>query len=104
MRCADRDRPVFISGVDESIELLGRLFGHSYMLTPEGIRVAIFYTKLRGRLLRPLLDTDQPPIPILSFVAPWPSSSACLATTSRTLDWERPPETCHKTRDLGTKK
>ena len=32
-----------------------------YLLTPDGIRVAVFYTKLRNRLLRPLLDADKPP-------------------------------------------
>jgi predicted MarR family transcription regulator len=28
---------------------------HSYSLTPDGVRVAIFYTKLHRRLLRPLV-------------------------------------------------
>jgi len=37
---------------------------NSYALTPEGIRVAVFYTKLQGRLLRPLLEADKPPAPI----------------------------------------
>jgi len=37
---------------------------NSYVLTPEGIRVAVFYTKLQGRLLRPLLEADKPPAPI----------------------------------------
>jgi hypothetical protein len=37
---------------------------NSYSLTPEGIRVAVFYTKLHGRLLRPLLEADKPPAPI----------------------------------------
>jgi hypothetical protein len=37
---------------------------NSYALTSEGIRVAVFYTKLHGRLLRPLLDADQLPAPI----------------------------------------
>jgi hypothetical protein len=37
---------------------------NSYTLTPEGIRVAVFYTKLRGRLLGPLLEADQPPAPL----------------------------------------
>ena len=36
---------------------------HSYVLTPEGQRVAAFYTKLDRRLLRPLLDADKPPAP-----------------------------------------
>ncbi|MDQ6674865.1 MAG: hypothetical protein M3069_29695 [Chloroflexota bacterium] len=31
------------------------------MLTADGIRVAIFYTKVYGRLIRPLLAVDQPP-------------------------------------------
>ena len=36
-----------------------------YVLTPQGIRVAVFYTKIHSRLLRPLLaSADQPPAPI----------------------------------------
>ena len=34
-----------------------------YRLTGDGLRFAIFYTKLHDRLLRPLLATDQPPAP-----------------------------------------
>jgi predicted MarR family transcription regulator len=34
---------------------------NTYTLTPDGIRVAVFYTKLRNRLLRPLLEADRPP-------------------------------------------
>jgi hypothetical protein len=34
---------------------------NTYQLTGEGIRVAVFYTKLQNRLLRPLLDADKPP-------------------------------------------
>ncbi|MGI9119727.1 MAG: hypothetical protein ACR2G7_06350 [Acidimicrobiales bacterium] len=37
---------------------------NTYLLTPEGIRVAVFYTKLQNRLLRPLLATDHPPAPL----------------------------------------
>jgi len=33
----------------------------TYILTSDGIRVAVFYTKLKHRLLRPLLDADKPP-------------------------------------------
>jgi hypothetical protein len=36
---------------------------NTYVLTPDGIRVAVFYTKLQNRLLRPLLDADKPPAP-----------------------------------------
>ena len=35
----------------------------TYDLTPEGQRVAIFYTKVHDRLLRPLIAADQPPAP-----------------------------------------
>jgi hypothetical protein len=34
-----------------------------YRLTGDGLRFLIFYTKLRDRLLRPLLAADQPPAP-----------------------------------------
>ena len=37
---------------------------NTYTVTPEGIRVAVFYTKLRARLLVPLLNADRPPAPI----------------------------------------
>jgi predicted MarR family transcription regulator len=35
-----------------------------YALTPDGLRVALFYSKLRARLLGPLLEADQPPAPL----------------------------------------
>jgi hypothetical protein len=35
-----------------------------YALTADGLRFAIFYTKLHDRLLRPLLAADQPPAPV----------------------------------------
>ena len=34
-----------------------------YVLTPDGAKVAVFYTKLHNRLLRPLLAADQPQAP-----------------------------------------
>ena len=34
-----------------------------YVLTPDGTRFAIFYTKLHNRLLRPLMAADQPQAP-----------------------------------------
>ena len=37
---------------------------NTYVLTSEGIRVAVFYTKLRNRLVEPLLDADKPPAKI----------------------------------------
>ena len=36
---------------------------NTYDLTPEGQRVAVFYTKVHDRLLRPLIAADQPPAP-----------------------------------------
>jgi hypothetical protein len=36
---------------------------HRYMLTSDGIRIAIFYTKIYNRLLIPLTAADQPPAP-----------------------------------------
>ncbi len=42
-----------------------RRIGHPnrYVLTPDGLKVAVFYTKLHNRLLRPLLAADQPQAP-----------------------------------------
>jgi len=37
---------------------------NTYRLTPDGLRVAVFYTKLHRRLLGPLLEADRPPAPI----------------------------------------
>ena len=37
---------------------------NTYVLTADGIRVAVFYSKLQNRLLRPLLEADKPPAPI----------------------------------------
>ena len=35
-----------------------------YILTADGQRAALFYTKVHNRLLRPLLAADQPPAPL----------------------------------------
>jgi predicted MarR family transcription regulator len=44
--------------------LITRLHGtNTYTLTDQGIRVAVFYTKVRDRLLGPLLEADKPPAP-----------------------------------------
>jgi predicted transcriptional regulator len=44
--------------------LIDRIPGKNrYRLTDDGLRFAIFYTKLYDRLLRPLLAADQPPAP-----------------------------------------
>jgi hypothetical protein len=48
-----------LNGVIERIE-----GSNTYLLTTDGQRVAIFYTKVYGRVLRPLLAADAPPAPI----------------------------------------
>ena len=51
-------RRLRLKGLIRRIERTNR-----YVLTPEGIRVAVFYTKLHNRLLGPLLAADRPPAP-----------------------------------------
>lgn len=42
--------------------LIHRITGRNrYILTPDGLRFAIFYSKVHNRLLRPLMAADQPP-------------------------------------------
>ncbi len=51
---------------------------NTYTVTPEGIRVAVFYTKIHSRLLRPLIAAgNQPPAP--------PELRHALATIDRTI-------------------
>ena len=50
----------------------------TYVLTDEGMRVALFYTKLRDRVLDPLLEADQPQAP--------PKLRAALRTIQRAVD------------------
>ncbi len=51
-------RRLRLTGLIRRIEHTNR-----YVLTPDGLKVAIFYTKLHNRLLRPLLAADQPQAP-----------------------------------------
>jgi hypothetical protein len=37
---------------------------NTYTLTPDGLRIAIFYSKVHARILRPLLAADHPPAPL----------------------------------------
>lgn len=59
--------------------LIERIPGtNTYALTPDGLRVAVFYTKVHGRLLRPLIAAgDQPPAPL--------ELRRALATIDRTI-------------------
>jgi hypothetical protein len=59
--------------------LIRRIDGtNRYVLTPDGIKVAVFYTKLHNRLLRPLLAADQPQAP--------PGLRAALRTIDQHVD------------------
>ena len=49
-----------------------------YQLTPEGIRIAVFYTKIYNRMLVPLTAAHQPQAP--------PELRATLATITRHVD------------------
>ena len=37
---------------------------NTYQLTPDGQRIAVFYTKVHDRLLRPLIAANAPPAPV----------------------------------------
>ena len=74
--------------------LIRRLDGtNTYLLTPEGVRFAAFYTKVHHRLLGPLLAADQPPARS-SCAAPSRPSTTPSTTTSTTPASDPPPETC----------
>jgi hypothetical protein len=51
-------RRLRLAGLIRRIEHTNR-----YVLTPDGVKMAVFYTKLHNRLLRPLLAADQPQAP-----------------------------------------
>jgi len=51
-------RRLRLAGLIRRIEHTNR-----YVLTPDGTRFAVFYTKLHNRLLRPLMAAGQPPAP-----------------------------------------
>ena len=74
---------------------------NTYTLTPDGIRVAVFYTKVHDRLLRPLLDAPTNHPHPSSSDAPSPPSTTSSTTTSPTPASEPPPETCHKIQKPG---
>ena len=51
-------RRLRLAGLIRRIEHTNR-----YVLTPDGIKFVVFYTKLHNRLLRPLMAADQPKAP-----------------------------------------
>jgi hypothetical protein len=79
---------------------LTRRIEHSnrYVLTAEGVRVVVFYTKLYNRLLGPLLAADRPPAHPTS-ATPCASSTAGSTPTSNTPAWASPHETCLNLQD-----
>ncbi len=69
-----------------------RVGNNSCTPTPDGIRVAVFDTKLRTRLLRPRLEASKPPLSS-SFLAPWPSRARArllLHERSSLRRWVKP--------------
>jgi hypothetical protein len=66
-------RRLRLAGLIRRIEHTNR-----YTITPDGIRVAVFYTKVHNRLLRPLLAADQPQAP--------PQLRAALHTIDQHVD------------------
>jgi predicted MarR family transcription regulator len=51
---------------------------NTYVTTPEGLRTAVFFTKVHDRLLGPLLGAHRPPAPT--------EIRRALATIDRTVD------------------
>ena len=51
-------RRLRLAGLIRRIERTNR-----YVLTPDGVKMAVFYTKLHNRLLRPLMAGRQPQAP-----------------------------------------
>jgi predicted MarR family transcription regulator len=72
-------RRLRLNGLIRRIEHANR-----YVLTPDGIRVAVFYTKLHNRLLGPLIAADQPQAP--------PELRAALQAITRHVDSARLPQ------------
>ncbi len=73
---------------------------NSFTVTPEVIRVAVFYNKLHGRLLRPLLDANQPPAPIELRRALGTIEHDSMTTLPTHVSGQL-PETCHKIQRAG---
>ena len=65
-----------------------------YVLTADGIRIAVFYTKVYNRLLVPLTAADQPQAPPQLRAASRPSPPASMTT--------RPKPACPAHRENST--
>ena len=64
---------------------------NTYFLTPHGLRVALFYTKVHDRLLTPLLGADKPPAP-LPPAALFTLSTNTLTAILTMHAYDSPPE------------
>jgi len=61
-----------------------------YTLTPDGIRITTFHTKVYNRLLVPLTNADQPQAHP-NYAPPWPPSVVTSTATPRTRACPTPP-------------
>ena len=82
-------RRLRLTGLIRRIEHTNR-----YVLTPDGIKVAVFYTKLHNRLLRPLLAADQPQAPA--------ELSAALRTIDQHIEHLHHPRPARPGRVIGS--
>jgi hypothetical protein len=75
-------RRLRLAGLIRRIEHANR-----YVLTPDGIKFAVFYTKLHNRLLRPLMAADQPQAPpeIRAWAATWPMAASTVRSAQSGL-------------------
>jgi hypothetical protein len=62
-RQAPRQRPSGVPPAPQRPDPPDPPHTHTYALTPDGTRIAIFYAKLHNRLLRPLAAAGQPQAP-----------------------------------------
>ena len=85
-------RRLRLAGLIRRIEHTNR-----YVLTPDGIKVAVFYTKLHNRLLRPLLAADQPQAPRRTPRRPCAPSTSTSTTTSPAPGSAKPRENLTQT-------
>ena len=85
-------RRLRLAGLIRRIEHTNR-----YVLTPDGIKVAVFYTKLHNRLLRPLLAADQPQAPARTPRTPCAPSTSTSTTTSPAPGSAKPRENLTQT-------
>ena len=84
-------RRLRLAGLIRRIEHTNR-----YVLTPDGIKFAVFYTKLHNRLLRPLMAADQAQAPPDSG-RPSTSSASTSMTTSAAPASGKPRENLTQT-------